>query len=311
MRLFLGGSSGLQLYEDEDLTRLSGQPVVCMVRAGPGRLLAGTDSGSVLVWNGIEARKVAKDLGDGVHALGIAANGAVFAGTIPASIWRSSNGGETWKELPAFADAPGSSRWTAPWGVPIATAMATHPKAAKTLYVGVEVGGLYRTRDAGKSWFNLELPVDDVHGVQVSPVKHERVFVATSDGSFCSEDEGFSWRRMGTANRRQYTMGVAAHPTEPDRVLVSGAPGPPPRWKGKEGARCDVYLSTDAGRRFRTVANDLKGGVQRKALVINPKVPSEVIFGTSTGDIWYSNDGGEFFYQVAEGLGDLRALAFA
>ncbi len=52
MRLFLGGSNGLVLYEDEELTRLHSQRVLSAVRLAPGRLAAGCDDGSVLVWDG-------------------------------------------------------------------------------------------------------------------------------------------------------------------------------------------------------------------------------------------------------------------
>jgi len=45
--------------------------------------------------------------------------------------------------------------------------------------------------------------------------------------------------------------------------------------------------------------------------VINPRVPSESAFGTANGELWYSNDGGESFDLVAEGLADLHAVAFA
>jgi hypothetical protein len=116
---------------------------------------------------------------------------------------------------------------------------------------------------------------------------------------------------MGTGNNRQYTMGLAAHPSEADRVIISAASGPPPMWNGSGGAKCDIYLSTDSGRRFRTVVKGLTGGVHRKALVINAKVPSEIVFGTSTGELYYSNDGGESFDLTADNLGDLRTIVFA
>jgi hypothetical protein len=94
-------------------------------------------------------------------------------------------------------------------------------------------------------------------------------------------------------------------------VIISAAVGPPPTWKGNGGARCDIYLSTDCGRRFRTVVRNLPGGVHRKALMINSKVPSEIVFGTSMGDLYYSNDGGETFDLEASDLGDLRTVLFA
>lgn len=312
MRIFLGGSKGLVLYEDEELTALHPDPLLTAVRSGPGRLIAGSESGSILIYdsNG-NAHVAAKDLGNGVEVLAMGANGALYAGVDPAGMWTSTDQGGTWTELDALGGAPGRQSWSAPFGEAIISTIAAHPKDPNTLFCGIEVGGVYRSRDAGQSWTKLDVPVEDIHSIQICPARPERVYVATGKGSFCSDDEGHGWRQMGTGNRSQYTLGLAAHPTEADRVIMSAAAGPPPTWKGPEGARCDIYLSTDSGRRFRTVVRGLPGGVHRKALVINSRVPSEIVFGTSTGQLFYSNDGGETFDEMATDLGDLRTIAFA
>jgi|GEM_PF-3684798 len=311
MRLFCGGSKGLVLYEDDELSTLSTEPVLCVARQSASRLLFGGEAGRILVLdnNNGGPRVAAKDVGDAVHGLVVTPKGTVFAGTIPAGVWRSKDAGETWEDAAEFATVPGHENWSAPWGVPLVSAMSTHPKDAKTLYCGVEAGGLYRSRDGGKTWFDLELPCSDVHSVQVCPARPERLYVTTGGGSFCSDDEGFGWREMGPTLKHAYTMGLAAHPGEPDRVIISAAAGPPSAWK--DGSGCDVYLSTDAGRRFRTVASGLGACVQRKALMVNAKVPSEVVFGTSSGELYYSNDGGESFDMMADQLGDLKAIIFA
>ena len=327
MRMFLGGTSGLSLYEDGDVAQLPGPAVLCLVRTHEGGVLAGTAGGMVLAWPGVgEAKVLAKDLGDAVTSLALARSGRLIAGCFPAGAWRSKDEGESWTQIKSLNGCPGSESWSGPDGADAAegasdagalpagvSAVGSHFKDARTLYVGIRVGGVYRSRDGGKSWYNLGLPCPDVQSIQLSAARPERVFVTTGGdgdgGAFCSDDEGISWRRMGEANRRQYTMGLAAHPTEPDRVILSAATGPASTWKSH--AHCDLYLSTDSGRRFRTVVKDLKGGVRRRSLVVNPRVPSEAAFGTTTGELWYSNDGGESFDLVAEGLSDLNAVAFA
>jgi photosystem II stability/assembly factor-like uncharacterized protein len=312
MRLFLGGSQGLVLYEDEELTKLHSQPVLSAVRPSPGHLAAGCQDGSVLVWDGNgDARVAARNLGRGVQGLAVGGKGSLIAGVIPAGVLISKDQGKTWSQLAGFSEAPNHQEWTAPWGTPLVSAIGVHPKNPKIMYCGVEVGGVYRTQDSGKTWIDLNIPVADVHSVQVCPARHERVYVTTGQGSFCTDDEGSAWRPMGVSNARQYTMGLAAHPTEADRVIISAAGGPPPTWNASGGARCDIYLSTDSGRRFRTVVKGLIGGVHRKALVINAKVPSEIVFGTSTGELYYSNDGGETFDLSADNLGDIRTIVFA
>lgn len=311
MRIFLGGSKGLVLYEDEEITQIYAEPLLSAVRPTPNRLIAGTDSGSILISeNNGDAWVAVKDLGQGVHSL-TASGSTVYAGLLPAGLWASKDLGESWSEVDSFSETPGSESWTAPWGTPVLSAIAANPKDPNTLYCGVEVGGIYRSRNGGDSWRELDIPDSDIHSVQVCPPRPQRIYATTGTGGFCSDDEGVTWREMGAANANSYTMGLAAHPSEADRVIVSAAAGPPPTWRGSSGARCDVYLSTDAGRRFRTVVKGLHGAVQRKALVINSKVPSEVVFGTSTGELFYSNDGGESFDEMAADLGNLRTIVFA
>ncbi|MEX0789585.1 MAG: hypothetical protein WD178_02290, partial [Actinomycetota bacterium] len=105
MRIFLGGSRGLVLYEDEELTQLHNEPLVSAVRPNSGRLVAGTESGSILIYDGNgEVRVAAKDLGRGVEGLAVAADGTIFAGLIPAAMWVSADQGDTWEELGAFAN---------------------------------------------------------------------------------------------------------------------------------------------------------------------------------------------------------------
>ncbi|MGH2718601.1 MAG: VPS10 domain-containing protein [Actinomycetota bacterium] len=318
MRLFLGSPDGLALFEDGEVTPLASTSVLCAVRLIDGTVLAGTAGGSIVSWTGVgETRVLAKDLGEAVTSLALAKNGRLVAGCRPAGLWRSKDLGESWAAIASLAASPGADQWTGDGngtGAAV-SAVGNHHKDAKTIYVGIDAGGVYRSRDTGKTWYNLGLPCSDVQSIQLSAARPERVFVttggaaATGCGAYCSDDEGITWRPIGESNRRQFAMGLAAHPTEPDRVILSATGGPPSAWKAH--AHCDVYLSTDSGRRFRTVVKDLKGGVRRRALVINPRVPSEAAFGTSTGELWYSNDGGESFDRVGEALPDLLAVAFA
>ncbi|MGH7426360.1 MAG: WD40/YVTN/BNR-like repeat-containing protein, partial [Candidatus Methylomirabilales bacterium] len=210
MRLFLGGSNGLALYEDGELTKGAHEGVLCLVRPKPGLVLAGTESGCLLRWDtNAEAEVVAKDLGEAVTALALATGGKVIAGTMPPGIWVSKDGGGSWKELPMLRSAPGCEGWSAPWGPPLVCTIAVHPKDSKTIYCGIEKGGLYRSRDGGKKWLNLTIPASDVHCIQVSPARHERVYVATGNptgcGGFCSDDGGFTWRTMSLGTQRTYT----------------------------------------------------------------------------------------------------------
>ena len=65
----------------------------------------------------------------------------MFAGTRPARVYGSHDGGRTWGQL--ALELPATTR---------ITGIAVDPEDTETIYVGIEVGGLLRSVDGGRRW---------------------------------------------------------------------------------------------------------------------------------------------------------------
>src|SRR6266568_3801793 len=76
----------------------------------------------------------------------------VYAGVEDAALFRSTDGGQTWQELPGLRGHESGSRW-----MPGAGGMAVHtiiqdPSDPGRIFIAISAAGVFRTDDAGQTW---------------------------------------------------------------------------------------------------------------------------------------------------------------
>lgn len=156
------------------------------------------------------------------------ARGVVYAGTEPSAVFRSDDGGDTWRRCHGLTDLPSAATWSFPprpsthhvrW-------IATDPHVAGRLYVAIEAGALVYSSDGGTTWQD-RVPGGprDTHTLATHPKARGRLYAAAGDGYFESHDGGATWERPRTGLRHHYCWGVAVDPTDPDTVVISAASG--------------------------------------------------------------------------------------
>ena len=74
-----------------------------------------------------------------------------YAGVEDAAIFKTTDGGKTWKELPGLRNAKGNLWQPGAGGMAVHTILLD-PKNAKRIYVAISAGGCFRTDDGGKTW---------------------------------------------------------------------------------------------------------------------------------------------------------------
>jgi len=198
------------------------------------------------------------------------------------------------------------------------------PGNDQVYYAGYTGGGLWKTEDAGLSWFNISdgffksgsvgdvaVSESDPNVVYVGMGEHavRGVMTTYGDGVYKSTDGGKTWKHMGLANTR-HISDVVVHPTNPDVVFVAaqGAVHGPSPDRG-------VYKSTDGGLTWKKVlyVDENTGASSLSMDMTNPRIlyaatwqhrryPWKVESGGPGSAIWKSVDGGETWQKIIDGL---------
>jgi photosystem II stability/assembly factor-like uncharacterized protein len=135
-------------------------------------------------------------------------------------------------------------------------------------YFGAVNGGVWETRDAGRTWQPIfdAVPVGSIGALAVAPSDPKLIYVGSGEadmrsdiaqgaGMYRSDDAGRSWRAIGLTDSEQIGR-ILVDPHNPDVVLVAALGHP----YGANTTR-GVFRSTDGGRTWqRTLYRDADTG---------------------------------------------------
>jgi photosystem II stability/assembly factor-like uncharacterized protein len=239
----------------------------------------------------------------------------LFAGTEPAHLFQSGDYGETWTELPSLRDVPDTDRWMFPAPPHIAHVkdVTFDPRDSRTMYVSVEQGALLKSTDAGQTWRELKeysKPDDfvyrDLHRLLLRPSNPDEMYFTGGAGLYYSADGGETWEHLTDHRMRiGYPDGLLFSPVD-DRVLyMAGASNDPGTWRQTHVANAAIGRSRDGGRTWEVLGNGLPaqidGNVEALSMAVWPG-GFAIFAGTTDGDVFASEDGGDTWARIASGL---------
>ncbi|HEX6513261.1 MAG TPA: hypothetical protein VF157_13240 [Chloroflexota bacterium] len=239
--------------------------------------------------------------------------GELWVGTEPASIFHSSDSGETWIDCHKLRDMEECVHWTFPRAPHFAHVknIALRDDDPETVYAAIEEGWVVRSTDGGKAWETLKQGVAfDAHAVTLVPGRPDTVLAASGAGLFRSDNRGDKFERSEEGIKAGFLGGgymspVAVHAARPNVMFCGAADVPPPWWFTRaEGANGSFYRSDDEGRTWRKLSNGVPEGLRPGpvGVAIDPEDPDRVFWGTTDGTIWMTEDGGESIRKAAEGV---------
>lgn len=238
----------------------------------------------------------------------------VYAGSEPSNLYRSRDGGRSWDRLPALRELPSEPHWSfppRPWTHHVRT-IALHPEDPDLLLVGIELGGVMRSLDGGKTWLDHNPGAhSDAHALLTHPLAPDRVYEVAGQGIAISEDRGESWRRREQGLDRHYAWAEAVDPADPDLWYASVSRSPFAAHGSGDG---EARLLRSQGDGWLAVDGWGNGPELRRmpyALTTLPEQPARVLAGLRGGTLLLSDDAGDSWSRLELRLPDLIDLAAA
>lgn len=327
-RLYVATTTGVKILERAAhgapwklaASKLQGHHIstMCMLPGQPG-IFAGTHGDGVFFsvdgreW---EPRSNGLRLQDMYTLAAVKDDGAtvIYAGTEPASLFKSRDLGKSWTEYPAIS-AQKNKAWTfpAPPHVAHTKMLAFDPRNPRHFYAAIEQGALLETTDAGQSWRELadysretDRAYKDLHQIVITPSQPDRMFMTAGCGSYRSADGGLHWERMTEEDFRiAYPDCIALSPDE-KTLFLTGARVHPGIWRQKHDAGTTIFRSRDAGSHWEQLTKGIpetaRCNIEAMSVAGWPGGYG-VFLGDTDGSVYLSEDGGDSFSRIAEGIG--------
>ncbi len=262
-------------------------------RGGPSFVLL--DGERVARINELDVTPIAELSGARAQSIALVDRSELLVGLEGASLSLLASDGRL-ARLEAFESVPGRQGWENPAGSePAVRSIAV---SGGSWYVAVHVGGLWRSEDRGRSWQQLLEPGRDVHEVATSGAG---LCVATAGGFGWSDDGGESWRWSTEGLHAPYCRAVAL---SGETVYLSASTGPRTADGRLYRARLGEAFSVCGGSLFSSFPANIDTGTVAAD-------GSGVAFGTSSGQAYRSDDGGESWRQVTSEMRPVTFCRFA
>ncbi len=242
----------------------------------------------------------------------------VYAGTEPAALFRSADGGASFELVRGLWDHPHREKWEPGGGGLGLHTILPHPADPDRVLVAISTGGVYQTEDGGKSWTPTNrgiradfLPAEEsewgqcVHKVSRSGADPDRLFLQNHGGLYRSDDGGRSWNDIGNGVPSDFGFPMVAHPRATGTAYC--IPLESPGWRCTPDGRMRVYRTTDAGASWQPLTGGLPQQdahltILRDGFTHDPLEPTGLWFGTRDGRLFGSADEGETWREYADGL---------
>jgi photosystem II stability/assembly factor-like uncharacterized protein len=254
--------------------------------------------------------------------------GVVWCGTLPGGLFRSEDGGDSWELNRPLWDDPLREQWMGGGADhPGIHSICVDPRDSKHVKVGVSCGGVWTTRDRGKTWQitsngmraeymppekQFEQNVQDPHLVAQCKANPDTLWVQHHNGIFKSTDGAASWSEIKDVKPSVFGFAVAVHPADSETAWFIPAVKDEKRYPAE--GRVVVNRTRDGGRTFETLRNGLPQEhaydlVFRHALDID-ETGDRLVFGSTTGSLWASDNGGDSWQTLSSNLPPIYAVRF-
>jgi hypothetical protein len=242
----------------------------------------------------------------------------VYAGVEDAALFRSTDGGASWAELPGLRRHGSGPRWQPGAGGMCLHTILLDPENPDRMFIAISAAGAFRTDDGGETWTPINKGLNSnyipdatadvghcVHRMDLHPARPQTLFMQKHWDVMRSDDAGENWFEVSGNLPSDFGFPIIVHAHEPETIYVvpikSDSEHYPPEGKLR------VYRSKTGGNEWEALTKGLPQencyvNVLRDAMAVDSVDPCGIYFGTTGGQVYASADAGDSWTPIVHDL---------
>jgi photosystem II stability/assembly factor-like uncharacterized protein len=242
----------------------------------------------------------------------------VYAGIEDAAIFRTTDGGLNWTELPGLRNHGTGPHWQPGAGGMCLHTIILDPANPNRIFIAISAAGAFRTDDGGATWKPINrglrsqyIPDPNaevghcVHHVAMHPSRPGVLFMQKHWDVMRSDDAGDNWREVSGNLPTDFGFVIDVHAHEPETLYVVPIKSDSEHYP-INGA-LQVYRSRTGGNEWEALTQGLPQqncyvNVLRDAMAVDSLDQCGIYFGTTGGQVYASADAGDTWMPIVENL---------
>jgi photosystem II stability/assembly factor-like uncharacterized protein len=243
---------------------------------------------------------------------------AVYAGIEDAALFRTTDAGATWQELPGLRTHESGPNWHPGAGGLCLHTILLDPRDPARMFVAISAAGAFRTGDGGVTWrpINRGLRSEGipdptaevghcVHRLAMHPSRPNVLFMQKHWDVMRSDDAGDSWHEVSGTLPTDFGFAIDVHAHEPDTIYVVPIKSDSEHFP--IDGKLQVFRSRTGGNEWEALTKGLPQrdcyvNVLRDAMAVDGLDPCGIYFGTTGGQVYASSDAGDSWTPIVRDL---------
>ena len=242
----------------------------------------------------------------------------VYAGVEDAALFRSTDGGENWKELPGLRGHGTGPKWQPGAGGMCLHTIILDSSNPDRIYIAISAAGAFRADDGGKTWkpinkglYSKYIPNPTaeighcVHHVAMTPSRPGVLFMQKHWDVMRSDNAGDQWTKISGNLPTDFGFVIDIHSHEPETIYVVPIKSDGEHYVHEGKLR--VFRSRTGGNEWEALTKGLPQkdcyvNVLRDAMAVDTLDKCGIYFGTTGGQVYCSADAGDSWNPIVRDL---------
>jgi BNR/Asp-box repeat len=242
----------------------------------------------------------------------------IYAGVQDAALFRSTDGAQTWQELPGLREHGTGPNWQPGAGGLCLHTILIDPSNPDRIFIAISAAGAFRTDDGGATWTPInrglksaQIPNPEaevghcVHRIAMHRSRPNVLFMQKHWDVMRTDNAGDLWHEVSGNLPTDFGFVIDVHAHEPETIFVVPIKSDSEHFVPDGKLR--VYRSKTGGNEWEALTDGLPQkdcyvNILRDAMAVDSLDSCGVYFGTSGGQVYASADAGNHWAPIVRDL---------